>query len=94
MTMMMIYVCYAQLQVMRGVEFLHSHNVYHRDIKMENVLLRLNPSEGKVVAKLCDLGAGTDLQRSTSGDVGTSGYNDPTTVTETGYNPEKFDIFQ
>jgi len=38
-------------QVLRGVEFCHSHNIIHRDIKPENIL---NSRNG--VIKLCDFG--------------------------------------
>nr|CAB3229509.1 cyclin-dependent kinase-like 2 [Phallusia mammillata] len=38
-------------QVLRGVEFCHSHNIIHRDIKPENIL---NSRSG--VIKLCDFG--------------------------------------
>ena len=42
----------------RGLQYLHSHDVIHRDIKGQNVLI----SEGGVI-KLCDFGVSTFLHR-------------------------------
>ncbi|XP_077974092.1 uncharacterized protein LOC120347737 isoform X1 [Styela clava] len=43
-------------QVLRGVEFCHSHNIIHRDIKPENIL----NSRGGVI-KICDFGFARSL---------------------------------
>lgn len=87
------------VQVLKGVGFLHKHLLYHRDIKIENVLVEL--SDSKVMIKLCDFGAGTDLAEATSLDVGTAMYNDPAIPEQTAddsaepcYNAESSDIFQ
>ena len=43
-------------QLVRSIEFCHSHNVIHRDIKPENLLVSKNG-----VMKLCDFGFARNL---------------------------------
>lgn len=52
--------CFSQL--MQAVQYCHTNGVIHRDIKFENVLLRLLPGR-QVHLKLCDFGVAAALPR-------------------------------
>jgi MAP/microtubule affinity-regulating kinase len=41
-------------QIIKGIDFLHSNNVYHRDIKLENIII-----DDKNQIKIIDFGFGT-----------------------------------
>ena len=43
-------------QIILGIKYIHSHNIVHRDIKLENILIDLN---NKI--KICDFGIGRVL---------------------------------
>lgn len=67
------------IQVVKGLQFIHSHHLCHRDLKPDNVLIT-----GDGIAKLCDLGlAGTisDLDQppgaSRGAVIGTPAYMSP-----------------
>ncbi|KAG0174807.1 hypothetical protein DFQ28_004456 [Apophysomyces sp. BC1034] len=52
----------AYLQILDGIEYMHSQNIYHRDIKLENVLLRCEEDEDDtdaVTCKVADFGLAT-----------------------------------
>ena len=40
-------------QIMDGIKYIHSQNIVHRDIKLENILIDLNNN-----IKICDFGVG------------------------------------
>ena len=42
-------------QILRGLEEIHSKNIIHRDIKLENILLKKN-SKGEYICKIGDFG--------------------------------------
>ena len=46
----------------RGLQYLHSINILHRDMKSKNVLLTASPPSGQ--AKLCDFGLARVRQES------------------------------
>ena len=39
------------VQILRGLEYCHSKNILHRDVKLDNILL-----DNKMKVKLCDFG--------------------------------------
>ena len=43
-------------QIILGIKYIHSHNIVHRDIKLENILIDLNNN-----IKICDFGIGRVL---------------------------------
>ena len=47
-------VCGVGIDICRGLQYLHSINILHRDLKSKNVLLTSNPPLCQ--AKLCDFG--------------------------------------
>ncbi|DAZ96260.1 TPA: hypothetical protein N0F65_012563 [Lagenidium giganteum] len=74
-------------QVAAGVHFLHSHGIAHRDLSLENVLLRQN------VAKLCDFGLSTSTDRVCHEPVGKAYYMAPEVVGKLPYDPAAADIW-
>ena len=61
-------------QVLRALEDLHNHNIIHRDVKPENILL-VNDDESDIQAKLCDFGMAR-VHRKTSSDGSEVGSGD------------------
>merc|ERR1719382_928036 len=49
------------VQMLRGVQLLHSHNMAHRDISLENILLR------RETLKLMDFGQTVQIRAATDG---------------------------
>ncbi|NXP95132.1 PAK3 kinase, partial [Passerina amoena] len=75
---------------LQGLHFLHSHDVIHRDLKSDNILLR---TDGSV--KLADFGLSTKLtpkQSRRCSAVGTPWWMAPEVVTAQPYGP-KVDIW-
>ncbi|KAL0248310.1 hypothetical protein GEMRC1_003546 [Eukaryota sp. GEM-RC1] len=79
-------------QLIRGLRFLHAHNIAHRDLKPENILL----SEGKIL-KITDFGLSRIVEDSlTKTTCGTIHYVAPDVLTSRnhgGYDPFKSDIW-
>ncbi|KAG7398649.1 hypothetical protein PHYBOEH_010698 [Phytophthora boehmeriae] len=74
-------------QVARGLAFLHAHGVAHRDLSLENVLLK----DGQ--AKICDFGLSTDANKLTTDVVGKFYYMAPEVTQGALYDPKKADIW-
>lgn len=82
---------YLFLQILNGIEFLHSKaGVAHLDLKLENILIANNYS-----LKLCDFGFFEELKSKVCKNRGTHGYRAPETYLESneGYDGAKADIF-
>lgn len=80
------------IQIIKGVEYLHSHGIIHRDLKPENILLMDHNNE--IIIKIADFGLSTVLSEfeKTNEGYGTIGYVAPEVLTRTPYN-HKIDIW-
>lgn len=77
-------------QILDAVLYLHSHNIVHRDIKLENIIL----SETKLI-KICDFGFARffDRNESLKEFSGSHQYASPEVFSNTPYNGPKNDIW-
>ncbi|KAJ0406620.1 hypothetical protein ATCC90586_006120 [Pythium insidiosum] len=75
-------------QVVGGVQFLHDSGVAHRDLSLENVLLKNG------VCKICDFGLATEANRVCCGErVGKAYYMAPEIVEGAHYDPMAADMW-
>lgn len=58
------------LQIADGMIYLHNNNIFHRDIKEQNIMIK----DG--IIKICDFGSSTHFEKATT-DTGTKGYKPP-----------------
>ena len=73
---------------MEGIQFIHEHNICHRDIKLDNILLDENFSP-----KICDFGFSCVNTQNLTVNLGTSGYKPPEVSRSKPYDGCKVDIF-
>lgn len=79
------------LQIVKGIEFLHSHCIVHRDIKLQNVLLVSKNSHTRV--KIGDFSLAEYFnEKEMTIKCGTPGFMAPEIFSQNSYN-EKIDIF-
>ncbi|OWZ23485.1 CAMK/CAMKL protein kinase [Phytophthora megakarya] len=71
----------------KGLSFLHAHGVAHRDLSLENVLLK----DGHV--KLCDFGLSADANQLSPDVVGKYYYMAPEIVQGGLYDPKQADVW-
>ncbi|CAI9111839.1 OLC1v1012162C1 [Oldenlandia corymbosa var. corymbosa] len=75
------------LEVARGLYYLHSKNIAHRDVKLDNLLL-----DGQGRVKIIDFGVSRIETEDMSVKVGTKGYIAPEVLVSNSYN-HRCDVF-
>jgi serine/threonine protein kinase len=81
------------VQLLRGLKHIHSKNILHRDIKLDNILL--TESEGELKAKICDFGVSRFITDSEviNEQCGTPAYIAPEIIKKKGYKGFGADIW-
>ena len=63
-------------QILKGVEYLHAHDILHRDLKVDNILYKKN-NDGFVRIAIADFGYSVRTKTSVCGALGTPVYAAP-----------------
>ena len=74
-------------KIMKGIQICHEHNICHRDIKLENILVTED-----FTPKICDFGFACVNSSELEDDLGTPGYKSPE-IGRKKYDGKKVDIF-
>ncbi|KAL0584991.1 hypothetical protein ABG067_005128 [Albugo candida] len=74
-------------QIVHGLRHLHTQNIAHRDISLENILMKRNQ------CKICDFGLSTPAHRMCSETVGKAYYMAPEVVLGEQYDPAAADVW-
>ena len=77
-------------QIIEGIKYIHSQNIVHRDIKLENILIDLNNN-----IKICDFGVGIMINQNSilHDQCGTPVYMAPEIIKNEGYFGFPVDIW-
>lgn len=77
-------------QIIEGIQYIHSKNVVHRDIKLDNILIDLNNS-----IKICDFGVSKQVKKGEiiNDQCGTPAYIAPEILRNNGYEGFGVDIW-
>ena len=77
-------------QIMEGIKYIHSKNIVHRDIKLENILIDLNNN-----IKICDFGVSKRIHSNSilEDQCGTPVYMAPEIIKNEGYKGFPVDIW-
>ena len=77
-------------QIIEGIKYIHSQNIVHRDIKLENILIDLNNN-----IKICDFGVGIMINKNSilHDQCGTPVYMAPEIIKNEGYTGFPVDIW-
>jgi MAP/microtubule affinity-regulating kinase len=77
-------------QIVEGLEYIHSHKILHRDIKLDNILLSKN---GNI--KICDFGISRKMKpgKMINEHIGTPAYLAPEIILEKGYSGFSADVW-
>jgi len=80
-------------KVILGVKHMHEHKIIHRDLKLENIIVKYNKTTKQLDSiKIIDLGLGLKIDKKAKGFFGTPNYMPPEVFNKLEYD-YKFDVF-
>ncbi|MEO5356552.1 MAG: serine/threonine-protein kinase [Nitrospirae bacterium YQR-1] len=95
--------CSITVEILKGLNALHSRGFIHRDIKPSNILLSLPNQDGSFVAKICDYGlaksfekageSSFDITRTHGGFAGSLMYMSPELIKNYKYSKPPVDVY-